>query len=70
MALNVNMNGLQFIGPDGKIVVCPSWDFIVNELSAYVTRINSSLTSINTDLSEINTTVNSWPKKEEVNNNG
>ena len=70
MALNVNINGLQFIGPDGKTVVCPSWDFIVNELSAYVTRINSSLASINTDLTEMNTTVNSWPKKEEVTNNG
>ena len=70
MAQNVDIKGLQFVSPDGKTVLCPSWDFIVNELSVYVTRINSSLASINTDLTEMNTTVDSWPKKEEVNNNG
>lgn len=72
MAQNVDVKGLQFVGPDGKTVLCPSWDFIIDELSKYITRINSSLTSINADLVEMNTTINTWPKKEveEVNNNG
>lgn len=71
MAQQVTVNGLRFIGPD-KEILCPSWDFIVSQLSTYIGQLNTEITAINADIVDITDTVNGWPKQEtqEVNNNG
>lgn len=68
----VNIDGLRFYSPDNRNVLCPSWDFIVSELSIYIGQLNTAITATNTDIGEMISTVESWPTKTgtEVNNNG
>ena len=65
MAQSVDVKGLQFVGPDGKVVQCPSWDFIVEQFSVYIGQLNTAIDATNADLAEIIQTVDTWPKKEE-----
>ncbi len=59
MAVNVNVEGLSFDGPDKK-VTCPSWDYIVKELSSYVSQICSTVEKINTNLGLIDDELEEW----------